>query len=284
MNRLDSANGWTTVIEAGQAERRYWKDLFDYRELLYFLAWRDILVRYKQTAAGFAWAIIRPVLTMVIFTVVFGRLARLPSGGIPYPIMVFTAMLPWQLFANVLTDSSNSLVNNQSMISKIYFPRLIIPLSTVFVALADFLIALCILFVMMIGYRFVPDWRIFFLPFFVLLAVCAAVGASLWFAALNVKYRDFRYIVPFVVQLGLYISPVGYSSSIVLDKWGPLWFFVYSLNPMVGVIDGFRWAISGSPASLYWPGLTAALVLTVLLVVGGVNYFRRTEKTFTDVI
>lgn len=269
------------VIEAGRTESQYWKDLWRYRELFYFLAWRDILVRYKQTAIGIAWALIRPFLTMVVFTVVFSNLAKLPSeGNTPYPILVFAAMLPWQFFANALSESSNSLISNANLISKVYFPRLIVPASAVIVSFVDFLISGMILLALMAWYNFVPDWRIVTLPLFILIAFGAAMGAGLWLAALNVKYRDFRYIVPFIVQFGLYISPVGFSSNIVPQQWR----LIYSLNPMVGVIDGFRWAILGGESKLYWPGFSLSLGLVALLLIGGVWYFRKTERNFADVI
>jgi len=268
------------VIEAGRTERQYWQDLWRYRELFYFLAWRDILVRYKQTAIGIAWALIRPFLTMVVFTVVFGNLAKLPSEGAPYPILVFAAMLPWQFFANALSECSNSLINNSNLISKIYFPRLIVPTSAVIVSFVDFMISGIILLGLMAWYNFVPDWRILTLPLFILIAFAAAIGAGLWLAALNVEYRDFRYIVPFIVQFGLYISPVGFSSSIVPQQWRLL----YSLNPMVSVIDGFRWAIIGRESSIYLPGFLLSLGFVILLLVSGIWYFRKMERTFADVI
>lgn len=268
------------IIEAGRTERQYWQDIWRYRELFYFLAWRDILVRYKQTAIGIAWALIRPFLTMVVFTVVFGNLAKLPSQGAPYPLLVFAAMLPWQFFANSLAACSDSLITNANLISKVYFPRLVVPASAVIVSFVDFLISGIILLGLMAWYNFVPSWRILTLPVFVVIAFAAAMGGGLWLAALNVKYRDFRYIVPFIVQFGLYISPVGFSSSIVPDRWRML----YSLNPMVGVIDGFRWAILGGSVQLYGPGLSLSLVLVALLFASGVWYFRKTERTFADVI
>ena len=228
------------IITAGSSERHYWQDLWRYRELFYFLAWRDILVRYKQTAIGMAWALIRPFLTMLVFTVVFGKLARLPTeGDAPYPILVFAAMLPWQFFANSLAESSNSLIGNANLISKVYFPRLIVPTSAVVVSFVDFMISGIILLGLMAWYDFVPSWRIVALPGFVAIAFAASMGAGLWLASLNVKYRDFRYIVPFIVQFGLYISPVGFSSSIVPERWRLL----YSLNPMVG---GNRWFSLGN--------------------------------------
>ena len=268
------------VIEAGRTERQYWQDLWRYRELFYFLAWRDILVRYKQTVIGIAWALIRPFLTMVVFSVVFGKLANLPSEGAPYPILVFAAMLPWQFFANALAECSNSLISNANLVSKVYFPRLVVPASAVIVSFVDFLISGIILLGLMAWYDFVPTWRVLLLPLFVAIAFAASMGAGLWLAALNVQYRDFRYIVPFIVQFGLYISPVGFSSSIVPDKWRLL----YSLNPMVGVIDGFRWAILGNESRLYWPGFALSLGLVTLLLVSGIWYFRKMERKFADVI
>jgi lipopolysaccharide transport system permease protein len=268
------------TIEAGRSENQYWKDLWRYRELFYFLAWRDILVRYKQTAIGIAWAIIRPFLTMIVFTFVFGNLAKLPSEGVPYPILVFAAMLPWQFFSSALSECSNSLIANSNMISKVYFPRLIVPTSAVIVSFVDFLISGIILIALMIWYHFTPDWRILTLPLFILIAIAAAIGGGLWLAALTVEYRDFRYIVPFIVQFGLYVSPVGFSSSIVPEQWRLL----YSLNPMVSVIDGFRWAILGGNSTLFWPGFILSLGLVILLFISGIWYFRKTERTFADVI
>jgi lipopolysaccharide transport system permease protein len=268
------------IIQAGHTEKQYWRDLWKYRELFYFLAWRDILVRYKQTAIGMAWALIRPFLTMVVFTIVFGNLAKLPSGGVPYPIMVFSALLPWQFFSGALSECSNSLIANANLLSKVYFPRLIVPTSAVVVSFVDFLVSGIILLGLMVWYNFVPSWRILTLPLFVAIAFAASMGAGLWFASLNVKYRDFRYIVPFVVQFGLYISPVGFSSSIVPEQWRLL----YSLNPMVGVIDGFRWAILGDEYTLYLPGFLLSLALVIVLFITGIWFFRKMERTFADVI
>jgi lipopolysaccharide transport system permease protein len=269
------------VIEAGRVESQYWRDLWKYRELFYFLAWRDILVRYKQTVIGLAWALIRPFLTMVVFSVVFGSLAKLPSeGNTPYPILVYAAMLPWQFFSGALSECSNSLIANSNLISKVYFPRLIVPTSAVIVSFVDFMISGIIMLGLMAWYNFVPDWRILTLPLFILIAFAASMGVGLWLAALNVEYRDFRYIVPFIVQFGLYISPVGFSSSVVPEQWRLL----YSLNPMVGVIDGFRWAILGSNTAIYLPGFILSLGLVVLLLVSGIWYFRRMERKFADVI
>jgi len=280
MHHSETASRSELIIEAGRAEKQYWRDLWRYRELFYFLAWRDILVRYKQTAIGVAWALIRPFLTMVVFTVVFGNLAKLPSEGVPYPILVFSAMLPWQFFANALSECSNSLISNANLLSKVYFPRLIVPTSAIVVSFVDFMISGIILLGLMAWYNFVPNWRILTLPLFVGIAFIAAMGAGLWLASLNVQYRDFRFIVPFIVQFGLYISPVGFSSSIVPQQWRLL----YSLNPMVGVIDGFRWAILGGNASLYWPGFLLSLGLVGFMFVTGIWYFRKMERTFADVI
>lgn len=270
-----------TIIGPRTINKQYWKDLWNYRELFYFLAWRDIKVRYKQTVIGIAWAVIRPFLTMIVFSFIFGNLAGLPSEeGVPYPVMVFAALLPWHFFANSLSEGSNSLIGNANLISKVYMPRLILPASSVVVNLVDFIISFGIMAIMMAYYRFVPDWKILVLPLFLLMAFLASYGFSIWFGALNVRYRDFRYIVPFVVQFGLYISPVGFSSSVVPEKWRLL----YSINPMVGVIDGFRWAILGGDVSIYWPGFVVSVVLLLVVFITGLLYFRRTEKTFADVI
>ena len=269
------------IIKAGRTERQYWRDLWRYRELFYFLAWRDILVRYKQTVIGMAWALIRPFLTMIVFTVVFGKIANLPTeADAPYPILVFAAMLPWQFFANSLSECSNSLIGNANLISKVYFPRLIVPTSAVVVSFVDFMISGIILLGLMAWYDFIPSWRIITLPLFIAIAFAASTGAGLWLASLNVQYRDFRYIVPFIVQFGLYISPVGFSSNVVPQQWRLL----YSLNPMVGVIDGFRWAILGGESNLYLPGFLLSLGLVAAFFFSGVWYFRKMERTFADVI
>ncbi len=268
------------IIQPGLGVKHYWRDIWQYRELFAFLSWRDILVRYKQTVIGIAWSVLRPLLTMVVFTVVFGKLAKLSSGGAPYPIMVFAAMLPWQLFANSLSESSNSLISNTNLITKVYFPRLIVPASSVIVCLVDFAISSVMLALLMLWYGFLPGWGILTIPVFLALALFASFGFSLWLSALTTKYRDFRYIVPFIVQFGLYISPVGFSSNIVPEKWRLL----YSINPMVGVIDGFRWAILGGDASIYWPGFVLSILLTVAVFVSGFLYFRKTERTFADFI
>jgi lipopolysaccharide transport system permease protein len=267
------------VIESGKSERQYWHDLWRYRELLYFLAWRDILVRYKQTVIGVAWAVIRPLLTMLVLTFIFGKLAKMDSGGVPYPILVFCGMLPWQFFANAFTESGNSLVSNAGMISKVYFPRLVVPISSVITSMVDFLISAVLMALMMAWYGYAPGVSILLLPLFVALAFATAFGAGLWVSALMVRYRDFRFILPFVVQFGLYISPVGFRSEVVDEKWR----FLYSMNPMVGVIDGFRWAILGQ-SQIYWPGFAVSVAGVAIIIISGIWYFRRTEKTFADVI
>jgi lipopolysaccharide transport system permease protein len=268
------------VIEAGKAGRRYLRDLWRYRELFLFLAWRDLIVRYKQTVVGVAWSVIRPLLTMLVLTLVFGKLGKLPSGGTPYPLLVFCGLLPWTFFATALAESGNSLVANSNLISKVYFPRLIIPASSVIASLVDFLISLAFLVVLLFWYHFVPARTVAFLPLFSLLALFAALAVGIWVAALMVRYRDFRFIVPFAVQFGLYISPVGFSSHVVPEKWRLL----YSLNPMVGVIDGFRWSVLGGEQTIYWPGLAISIALITVMFVTGIWYFRRTERTFADII
>ena len=269
------------VIENGRHERNYWRDIWRYRELFYVLAWRDVAVRYKQTIIGASWALIRPFLTMVVFTVVFSRIAKLPSDGMtPYPLMVFVGTLPWTFFSTGLTDGANSLIGNSNLISKVYFPRLIVPIAAVVVAFADFIIALGILVGMMFWYQFAPSWHVLFFPVFVAAAIAATIGPSLWFTALNVKYRDFRIIVPFIVQLGLYVSPVGFSSAIVPPEWRLL----YSLNPMAGVIDGFRWCLLGGESQLYLPGIALSFVVIILFMWLGVRKFRATVRSFADLI
>jgi len=269
------------LIEAGRRERHYWLDLWRYRELFRVLAWRDLSVRYKQTVIGVLWALIRPLLTMLVFTVIFGQIARLPSDGTaPYPLLVLAGILPWTFFSTGLSEASNSLINNANLISKVYFPRLIVPTATVVVALVDFLISFSILVLMMAWYQFLPSWQILVLPIFVLLAFFASVGPALWITALNVKYRDFRYVIPFIVQFGLYVSPVGFSSSVVPEQWRLL----YSLNPMVGVIDGFRWCILGGQSGLYAPGLAMSIGMTAFFLWFGIRRFRAMEKSFADLI
>jgi lipopolysaccharide transport system permease protein len=272
-------------LEAGRTEKHYWLDLWRYRELFLILAWRDIAVRYKQTVVGVAWSLIQPFLTMLIMTFVFGKLAGLHSeGDAPYAIMVFCGMLPWQFFANALFTSGQSLVTNANLVSKIYFPRLIIPASMSMVSLADFLISFLILAVMMVFYHFVPSWRIVTLPLFMLLALITSLGPGLIVTALNVKYRDFRFVLPFIIQFGLYLCPVGFSSAIVREKFGDVVFLLYSLNPMVGVIDGFRWAILGQSSNLNPPGFAISVLLSITLLIVGIRYFRKLERSFADII
>jgi homopolymeric O-antigen transport system permease protein len=269
------------IIEAGRTEKNYWRDLWRYRELFYFLAWRDILVRYKQTVIGIAWAVIQPFLTTVVFTIVFNRIAKLSAPeGVPYFLVVMAAQLPWQFFSTSLSQSSNSLIGNANLISKIYFPRLIVPAGSVITSFVDFLITTGLVALTMVWFHFLPDWRLLALPLFVILAFGAAFGAGLWLSALNVKYRDFRYIIPFIVQFGFFVSPVGYLSSKIPDKWRLL----YSCNPMVGVIDGFRWSLLRGQTDLWWPSILLSCCLVVLLSASGIWYFRRMEKTFADVI
>jgi lipopolysaccharide transport system permease protein len=277
----DRSDERVLVLEAGRAECHYWRDLWHYRELFAILAWRDVAVRYKQTVIGVAWAIVRPLLTMVVFTIVFGKLAGLPSdGGVPYPVLVFAGMLPWFLFASVLGEASASIVGNANLIGKVYFPRLIIPTASAVVALVDFAVNLLILVTMMLWYAVIPGWQIVLLPIFVTLAVLASLGPALFLTALNVKYRDFRYIIPFVVQFGLYVSPVGFSSAIVPETWR----FWYSLNPVVGVIDGFRWCLLGGESRLYLQGFLVSLAAVAGFLWLGIAYFRRTERTFADLV
>lgn len=269
------------ILEPGRAERHYWRDIWAYRELFAILAWRDVSVRYKQTVIGIAWALIRPFLTMIVFTIVFGRVAKLPSDGtVPYPIMVFAGMLPWSLFSTILSGASSSLVANANLIGKVYFPRIIIPVAAGGVALVDFAISFGLLGVLMLWFGFLPSWHMIFLPFFIALAVLASLGPALLMTAMNVKYRDFRYILPFIVQFGVYVSPVGFSSSVIPAQWR----FWYSLNPIVGVIDGFRWCVLGGESPLYVPGFLLSLGIVVLFLWLGIAYFRRTERTFADLI
>jgi lipopolysaccharide transport system permease protein len=276
-----TAKHFELTIEAGRAEQHYWRDLWRYRELFFVLAWRDIAVRYKQTVIGIAWALLRPLLTMIVLTVVFSRLAKLPAdGAAPYALMVFAGLLPWQFFAASLADSSNSLLSNANLISKVYFPRLIVPAAAIVVALVDLVLGFSILALMMAWYGFMPGWEMLTLPLFIAMAFLASLGPSLWITSLNVRYRDFRYIVPFIIQFGLYISPVGFSSTVVPESWRLL----YSLNPMVGVIEGFRWAILGGESRIYLPGFAAGWLVIALFLWLGMRHFRRTEKSFADVI
>jgi len=269
------------VIEPGRTEKNYWADLWRYRELFVILAWRDIAVRYKQTIIGVAWAVLRPFLTMLMFTVIFGRVAGLPSDGkAPYAMLVFAGMLPWTLFSTALSEASNSLIGNANLISKVYFPRLIMPTAAVVTTFVEFLISFVILLGLFAYYQFAPGWNMLLLPLFVLLAMLVSLGPGLWITALNVKYRDFRYVIPFIVQFGLYISPVGFSSQVISEQWRLL----YHLNPMVGVIDGFRWCILGGGSAIYWPGFTLSLALVAVFLWLGVSQFRKMEKSFADLI
>jgi len=281
----DQAAHFDLWLEAGRTEKHYWQDLWRYRELFLILAWRDVAVRYKQTVAGVAWALLQPFLTMIIMTVIFGRVAGLPTeGDAPYAILVFAGMLPWSFFANSLSASSQSLVGNANLISKVYFPRMIIPASAVVVSFVDFLVSFSILVGMMVWFQFLPTWRLVLLPAFVVIAFLAALGPGLILTALNVRFRDFRFVIPFLVQFGLYVTPVGFSSSVVREKFGDTGFLLYSLNPMVGVIDGFRWAILGGDSHLHLPAIAVSATVVVLSLATGIWYFRKTERTFADVI
>jgi len=271
----------TLIIEPGLAERHYWRDLWRYRELFFVLAWRDVSVRYKQTIIGIAWALIQPLATMTVFTVIFGKVAKLPvEGTAPYALMVFAGLLPWQLFSTALTGASGSLISNSNLISKVYFPRLIIPTAAVVVAFVDFLVSFVILAGLMIWFQYMPNWQILTLPFFVFMAFLASLGPSLWITALNVKFRDFRYVIPFIVQFGLYVSPVGFSSTLVPDEWRLL----YSLNPLVGIIDGFRWAVLGGESNIYLPGFGLSWCVIAFFLWLGIRQFRKMEKSFADLI
>jgi lipopolysaccharide transport system permease protein len=268
------------VIKPGKSIGHYWKELISFKELFIILAWRDITVRYKQTVLGILWTIIRPFLTMIVLTVVFSKIAKLPSEGVPYPLLVLVGMVPWQFFSSSLTESSNSLISNSSLLTKVYFPRLILPASTIIASLVDFLISLILVFILMIYYRHIPSINIIFLPLFLAIIILSSLGAGFFIAALNVKYRDFRYIVPFFVQFGLYITPVGFTSKIVAEKWK----LIYYLNPMAGPIDGFRWALLTNESRIYVPGLILSSVVTILILILGISYFRKTEKKFADLI
>ena len=269
------------VIEAGQSAGRYWREVLSYRELFFALAWRDISVRYKQTTIGLMWALIQPILTLVVFTVIFSKVAQLRSDGeSPYVLLVFAALLPWQFFSAALSGASVSLIGNASLVSKVYFPRLIVPLASIGVSLVDFLVSFVVLFALMLWYQFSPSWNAVLLPWFVLMAFLASLGPSFLIAALNVKYRDFRYVVPFMLQLGLYVSPVGFSTNLIPEQWRLL----YSLNPMVGVIDGFRWVLLGDQSPIYLPGQIASWCVILFLLWGGVRYFRSVESGIADLI
>ena len=272
-------NGPGLIIEPGRAHRDYWRDMWRYRELFLMLAWRDVSVRYKQTVFGVAWAIMRPLLSMILLTVLFDKVAGLPSDeGVPYALMVFVALMVWTLCTSAMTLASDSMMANVSLVGKVYFPRMVVPAAAVATALIDFLFSAVILTVMLLYYGFMPSTNIVFLPLFVLLAVLASLGPGLFFGALNVKYRDFRLVIPFAVQFGLYISPIGYSSSLIPDHWR----LIYSLNPMVGIVDGVRWAILDTP--LYLPAVALSVAIVVLFLVLGVIRFKAMERTFADLI
>lgn len=274
-----------TILEAGRAEKNYWRDLWRYRELFQVLAWRDLSVRYKQTVIGVAWAVVRPILTMLVFTFVFGTVANLKSHGTaPYALMVFAGLLPWQFFSTALTDSSNSLTTNANLISKVYFPRLIVPTATIVVAFVDFAISFVLLLGMMVIYQFVPPWQIIFIPVFVVLCFLTSLGPGLWITSLNVKYRDFRYVIPFIIQFGLYLTPVGFTKDVILAKIPENLHFVYNMNPMVGVIDGFRWCILGGPSPFLEPAFLIGIGVTIFMLWLGIRQFRKMEKTFADLI
>jgi len=284
-NPADTAAMQELLIENGRAEKNYWRDLWRYRELFYFLAWRDILVRYKQTAVGVAWAVIRPLLMTIIFTVFANKVAGLKAPGeVPYALLVMAAMLPWQFFATAMTEASTSLTGNANLISKVYFPRLVVPAGAVITSFVDFLITLGLMALFMVYFRFMPDWHLVFLPLFMVLAFGAAFGIGLWLCALNVEYRDFRYIIPFFVQFGIYVSPVIFTSAAIKAKLGATFSMFYALNPMVGVIDGFQWSLLRAPAPLDMSELLTSVGVVGLLLISGVWYFRKMERTFADVI
>lgn len=269
------------IIEPGRSEKNYWTDLWRYKELFYILSWRDIKVRYKQTIIGTLWAIIRPLLTMIIFTIVFGKVAGMKSvGNAPYALMVFAGLLPWQFFSTAFSTASDSLITNSNLISKVYFPRLIVPASAIITSLIDFLISFAILFFVMIFYHYPPGWKIIILPFFTFLTFLPSFGFGLYLSALNVKYRDFRYVIPFIVQIGLYISPVGFSSSSIPEKWK----LIYYLNPIVSIIDGFRWCIIESAPNPFNRYFFISLAVTLIALIYAVIKFRKMEKTFADII
>ena len=273
------------VIKPGSKSKGYWKDLWTFRGLFYFLSWRDIIVRYKQTAIGVAWSVLRPLITIIVFTLIFHKVANFNSeDGVPYAIMVCAGMLPWQFFANAFSESANSLVINANLLTKVYFPRIIVPISAVIVSLIDFLISLAIMAFLFVFYHYLPGWHIVYLPVFLLLATITSIGSGLFIATLNVKYRDFRYIIPFIVQFGLYVSPVGYSSKAVCLKLSPALKFIYFLNTMVGIIDGFRWCVGTDNQPLYWPGLLMSALSGFGLLFIGIYYFRKSEKKFADII
>jgi lipopolysaccharide transport system permease protein len=268
------------IIAADRAERQYWSDLWRYRQLFYYLAWRDLLVRYKQTVVGVAWSLLKPLMSMVVLTVVFGKLGKMPSGNVPYPLLVFCGVLPWQFFSTALSESGSSLVNNSSLISKVYFPRMVIPVSSVIASFVDFLISTAFLLLIMFWYHYPPTTNLLFFPLFVILVFSASLGVSLWISALMVEYRDFRFIVPFFVQFGLYISPVGFRSDLVPERFRLL----YGINPIVGIIDGFRWCVIGNQERLRISTIGSSVTCVLLILISGIWYFRKMERTFADVI
>lgn len=271
-------------IEPGRAEKNYWKDLWRYRELFYILSWRDLKVRYKQTVIGVIWSVLRPLLTMLIFTFIFGKVARFEIPGLTYGLVVFAGLLPWQFFSAGLTEASNSLIGNERLISKVYFPRMIIPAASVITSLVDFFISLALMFVLMIWYKTAPSINLIFLPVFIIMAFFASIGAGLWLTALNVKFRDFKHVVPFLVQIGLYVSPVGFTSDIASKMIPEKLRFLYYLNPMAGVIDGFRWCFFGTKMPIYWPGMFLSSAVIILFLLIGIRTFRKMEKSFADLI
>ena len=274
-----------TIIEPGRAERNYWKDLWRYRELFYILSWRDLKVRYKQTIIGVVWSVLRPLLTTVIFTFVFGRIANFQAPpGVSYAVLVFAGLLPWQFFAAGLSEASNSLIGNERLISKVYFPRMIIPAASVITSLVDFFISLGIMFLLLIWYGTVPSVNLIFLPLFIIMAFFASFGVGLWLTALNVKYRDFKHVVPFLVQIGLYVSPVGFPSEKAAEIIPEKFRMLYYLNPMAGVIDGFRWCFFGDKTPIYWPGMFISFGVMVVFLLIGIRTFRKMEKSFADLI
>lgn len=280
VSKRNMANQELLILEPGRAQRHYWHDVWRYRELLYFLARRDISVRYRQTFLGIAWAVARPLATMLIFTLVFGRLAKLPSQGVPYSLLVFSGMLPWFFFASAVADTSGSLLANGNLLSKVYFPRLLVPVSTVMVPLIDLSIGLVLLVVMMAVLGYPPTVRLLLVPIFILLAFGLALGLGLWFAAMNVKYRDFQIVVPFLLMIGLYVSPIGFGTNVIPERWRLL----YSLNPIVGVIEGFRWTVLGDAFPPRLDALVLSALVMVIFLTSGTWYFRRTERSFADVI
>ena len=276
---MNSSSPGTLVIQAGQAEQHYWRDLWRYRELLGFLAWRDIKVRYKQAVLGITWSVIQPAVQTVLLTFVFSKLAKMPDGGVPYPMLVLAGLLPWQLFSSAFGGASNSLVGNANLISKIYFPRLIVPLSALAVALVDLLILLAIAFPVSLLYGVMPTWRLLLLPLFIFLGLLTALGAGLWITALTVKYRDFRFITPFLLQIGLFVTPIGYRTDFL-----PNWRDLLALNPLTGAVNGFRWCLLGGGMDFYASGLVMSVLISAILLGTGLWYFRGTERQFADVI